>query len=86
MPSEHSASLSQETTRFYNGAGPRPREPRSLSPPPPGEGGANGWYRDGTIYISSDAQNAGEVVAMHEITHGCRRSPRRRTGSTGTMR
>lgn len=34
-----------------------------------GDGGTNGWYQDGIIYISSDAQNAGEVVAMHEITH-----------------
>ena len=33
-----------------------------------GDGGTNGWYQDGIIYISTDVQNAGEVVAMPKIT------------------
>ena len=68
VPSEHSASLSQETTRFYNVLAKATGTKITVTAAT-GEGGANGWYRDGTIYISSDAQNAGEVVAMHEITH-----------------
>lgn len=68
VPSEHSANLSQETTRFYNVLA-KATGTKITFTAATGEGGANGWYRDGTIYISSDAQNAGEVVAMHEITH-----------------
>ena len=68
VPSEHSASLSQETTRFYNVLAKATGTKITVTAAT-GEGGANGWYRNGTIYISSDAQNAGEVVAMHEITH-----------------
>lgn len=68
LPSEHSANLSQETTRFYNVLAKATGTKITVTAAT-GEGGANGWYRDGTIYISSDAQNAGEVVAMHEITH-----------------
>lgn len=68
VPSEHSANLSQETTRFYNVLAKATGTKITVTAAT-GEGGANGWYRDGTIYISSDAQNAGEVVAMHEITH-----------------
>lgn len=68
VPSEHSASLSQETTRFYNVLAKATGTKITVTAAT-GEGGANGWYRDGTIYISSDAQNVGEVVAMHEITH-----------------
>ena len=68
VPSEHSANLSQETTRFYNTLAKATGTKITVTAAT-GESGANGWYRDGTIYISSDAQNAGEVVAMHEITH-----------------
>lgn len=68
LPSEHSANLSQETTRFYNVLAKATGTKITVTAAT-GEGGANGWYRNGTIYISSDAQNAGEVVAMHEITH-----------------
>lgn len=68
VPSEHSANLSQETTRFYNALAKATGTKITVTAAT-GESGANGWYRDGTIYISSDAQNAGEVVAMHEITH-----------------
>ena len=68
VPSEHSANLSQETTRFYNVLAKATGTKITVTAAT-GEGGANGWYRNGTIYISSDAQNAGEVVAMHEITH-----------------
>ena len=68
VPSEHSANLSQETTRFYNVLAKATGTKITVTAAT-GESGANGWYRDGTIYISSDAQNAGEVVAMHEITH-----------------
>lgn len=68
LPSEHSANLSQETTRFYNVLAKATGTKITVTAAT-GESGANGWYRDGTIYISSDAQNAGEVVAMHEITH-----------------
>lgn len=68
VPSEHSTNLSQETTRFYNVLA-KATGTKITFTAATGEGGANGWYRDGTIYISSDAQNAGEVVAMHEITH-----------------
>lgn len=66
--SEHSRNLSQDTVRFYNALG-RATGTKITVTAATGESGANGWYRDGTIYISSDAQNAGEVVAMHEITH-----------------
>ena len=68
VPSEHSSNLSQETTRFYNVLAKATGTKITVTAAT-GESGANGWYRDGTIYISSDAQNAGEVVAMHEITH-----------------
>ena len=68
VPSEHSANLSQETTRFYNVLA-KAMGTKITVTAATGASGANGWYRDGTIYISSDAQNAGEVVAMHEITH-----------------
>lgn len=71
LPSEHSANLSQETTRFYNVLAKATGTKITVTAAT-GESGANGWYRDGTIYISSDAQNAGEVVAMHEITHRLR--------------
>lgn len=36
---------------------------------PTGEGGANGWYQNGKIYISQDAENSLDVVVKHEITH-----------------
>ena len=36
---------------------------------PTGEGGANGWYQNGKIYIAQDAENSLDVVVKHEITH-----------------
>jgi len=36
---------------------------------PTGDGGVNGWYKDGVIKIASDAQDSYAVVASHEVTH-----------------
>ena len=68
MQSEHSAHLSKETVRAYNSlaraAGVKIRMEAST-----GEGGANGWYKDGIIHIAADAEKPGIVVAKHEVTH-----------------
>lgn len=68
IPNEHSAGIDQETTRFYNDLA-RATGTRITIAAATGAGDANGWYRDGTIYIAADAENAGQVVAKHEITH-----------------
>ncbi len=68
IPSEHSRNLSQDTVRFYNALG-RATGTKITVTAATGEGGANGWYSNGTVYIAADAENAGEVVARHEITH-----------------
>lgn len=68
IPSEHSAQLSQDTMRFYNALA-RATGTKITVTAATGAGGANGWYNNGTVYIAADAENAGEVVAKHEITH-----------------
>lgn len=68
IPSEHSSGLSQDTARFYNALG-RATGTKITITAATGAGGANGWYSNGTVYIAADAENAGEVVAKHEITH-----------------
>ena len=68
IPNEHSAGIDQETTRFYNDLA-RATGTKITIAAATGAGDANGWYRDGTIYIAADAENAGQVVAKHEITH-----------------
>lgn len=68
IPSEHSAQLSQDAVRFYNALA-RATGTKITVTAATGAGGANGWYNNGTVYIAADAENAGEVVAKHEITH-----------------
>ena len=68
IPSEHSRDLSQDTVRFYNALG-RATGTKITVTAATGEGGANGWYSNGTVYIAADAESAGSVVAKHEITH-----------------
>ena len=68
IPSEHSRNLSQGTVRFYNALG-RATGTKITVTAATGEGGANGWYSNGTVYIAADAESAGSVVAKHEITH-----------------
>lgn len=68
VQSEHSASLPKETVRFYNSLA-RAAGVKIQMAEATGEGGANGWYSNGTIHIASDAENPGTVVAKHEITH-----------------
>lgn len=68
VPNEHSADLPDSTVRFYNAVA-RATGTKIQIAPATGEGGANGWYKDGTIYIAADAENSGTVVAKHEITH-----------------
>lgn len=68
IPSEHSGGLPQDTARFYNALG-RATGTKITITAATGAGGANGWYSNGTVYIAADAENAGEVVAKHEITH-----------------
>lgn len=68
VPNEHSTDLPDSTVRFYNTVA-RATGTKIQMAPATGEGGANGWYKDGTIYIAADAENSGTVVAKHEITH-----------------
>lgn len=68
IPSEHSRNLSQDTVRFYNALG-RATGTKITVTAATGEGGANGRYSNGTVYIAADAESAGSVVAKHEITH-----------------
>lgn len=68
VPNEHSADLPDSTVRFYNAVARATGTKIQISAAT-GEGGANGWYKDGTIYIAADAENSGTVVAKHEITH-----------------
>ena len=68
IPSEHSRNLSQDTVRFYNALG-WATGTKIIVTAATGEGGANGWYSNGTVYIAADAESAGSVVAKHEITH-----------------
>lgn len=68
IPSEHSRNLPQDTVRFYNALG-RATGTKITVTAATGEGGANGWYSNGTVYIAADAESAGSVVAKHEITH-----------------
>lgn len=68
VPNEHSADLPDSTVRFYNAVA-RATGTKIQIAAATGEGGANGWYKDGTIYIAADAENSGTVVAKHEITH-----------------
>ena len=68
IQSEYSASLPKATVSYYNDLA-RAVGVKIQMAPATGEGGANGWYKDGIIYIAADAENAGEVVAKHEITH-----------------
>lgn len=68
IPSEHSRNLSQDTVRLYNALG-RATGTKITVTAATGEGGANGWYSNGTVYIAADAESAGSVVAKHEITH-----------------
>ena len=84
VPNEHSADLPDSTVRFYNAVA-RATGTKIQIAAATGEGGANGWYKDGTIYIAADAENSGTVVAKHEITHRLQEIARRSTGSTGTM-
>lgn len=68
VPNEHSADLPDSTVRFYNAVA-RATGTKIQIAAATGEGGANGWYKDGIIYIAADAENSGTVVAKHEITH-----------------
>ena len=68
VPNEHSADLPDSTVRFYNAVA-RATGTKIQIAAATGEGGANGWYKDGTIYIAADAEDSGTVVAKHEITH-----------------
>lgn len=68
VPNEHSADLPDSTVRFYNAVA-RATGTKIQIAAATGEGGANGWYKDGTIYIAADSENSGTVVAKHEITH-----------------
>lgn len=68
IPSDYSGDLPQDTVRFYNALG-RATGTKITIAAATGEGGANGWYSNGTVYIAADAENAGSVVAKHEITH-----------------
>lgn len=68
VQSEHSASLSKETVRFYDSLA-RSAGVKIQMAEATGKGGANGWYSNGIIHIANDAENPGTVVAKHEITH-----------------
>ena len=68
IPSDYSGNLPQDTVRFYNALG-RATGTKITIAAATGEGGANGWYSNGTVYIAADAESAGSVVAKHEITH-----------------
>lgn len=68
VQSEHSASLSKETVRFYDSLA-RAAGVKIQMAEATGKGGANGWYSNGIIHIANDAENPGTVVAKHEITH-----------------
>ena len=68
VQSEHSASLSKETVRFYDSLA-RAAGVKIQMAEATGKGGANGWYSNGIIHIANDAESPGTVVAKHEITH-----------------
>lgn len=68
IQSDHSASMPKETVRFYNAVA-RAAGVKIKMAAATGESGANGWYSNGTIFIAADAENPGQVVAKHEITH-----------------
>ena len=68
VQSEHSASLPNETVRFYDSLA-RAAGVKIQMAEATGKGGANGWYSNGIIHIANDAENPGTVVAKHEITH-----------------
>ena len=68
VPNEYSADLDQDTVNYLD-AFAKATGTRIQMAADTGEGGANGWYRDGTIYIATDADKPAIEVAKHEITH-----------------
>ena len=68
VPNEYSKGVDRETADFYQALGKATGTKITIAPAT-GSSGANGWYRDGTVYIAQDADNSGFVVAKHEITH-----------------
>lgn len=68
IENEYSAALPKKTARFYDAMG-KATGTRIMMAAPTGEGGPDGWYENGIVYIASDAGKAGTVVAKHEITH-----------------
>ncbi len=68
IENEYSAALPKKTARFYDAMG-KATGTRIMMAAPTGEGGPDGWYENGIVYIASDAGKAGTVVVKHEITH-----------------
>lgn len=66
--SDYSGSVSEEDRSFYDALGKATGTNISIVAPT-GEGGYNGYYENGKIYIAADAENPGRVVVAHEVTH-----------------
>lgn len=66
--SDYSGSVSEEDRSFYDTLGKATGTNISIVAPT-GEGGYNGYYENGKIYIAADAENPGRVVVAHEVTH-----------------
>lgn len=68
VPNEHSASMPKKTVQYYNSLA-KALGIKIQMTAATGESGANGWYKDGAIYIAVDAADPVDVIARHEITH-----------------
>ena len=66
--SEYSGSVSEDDRSFYNALG-KATGTRISVVAPTGNGGYNGYYENGEIYIAADAEDPGRVVVAHEATH-----------------
>lgn len=66
--SEYSGSVSEDDRSFYNALG-KATGTRISVVAPTGNGGYNGYYENGEIYIAADAEDPGRVVVAHEVTH-----------------
>ncbi|MEG1872695.1 MAG: hypothetical protein RR194_01490, partial [Ruthenibacterium sp.] len=68
IPSAHSVKLPKQTAALFHSIAKATGVKIQMAEAT-GTQGANGWFRNGIIYIAEDAQNPGEIVAAHEITH-----------------
>lgn len=68
VENENSRNISKSERSFYDKLGKAAGVSIVLDSAT-GEGGYNGYYRNGEVHIAADSDSPGTVVAAHEVTH-----------------